>query len=167
MRLPDISLRYWAFRQFLRDRRNDPRGGEDGADFARSRREFFFRSVIRGHLVDRCFVGMGPDFPQLALEAVINDDAAVLAVAVAHLEHNLEIGEVRSGYLAGYIEAQRRHLASCPRCRASVIGFVREDVATSSKIRNLFGSLGPDAKRRIVEEFVPARIRRRNDPNLN
>jgi hypothetical protein len=169
MRFPDLILRYWAFRQFLRDRRMDPRGTEEAADFARSRREFFVRSVVKGHLVDRCFVGMVPDFPELASPSIISDDDAVLAVAVAHLEHNLRLGETRSGYYAGYIEAQKRHLASCPRCRAFVIAAVRDDVDTSTKIRNLFGSLDPEAKRRIVEDFVPARHRRRgnDDPTLN
>src|SRR5688572_33346059 len=82
------------------------------------RREFFFRSVVRGHLTDRCFVGMVPDFPELGSPAIINDDEAVLAVAIAHLEHTLRLGEVRSGYLPGNSRARGAHLPSGPRCRA-------------------------------------------------
>lgn len=167
MRRIDLRLRYWAFRQFLYERKTQPKDSEDADDFVRARRELFRRCVVGGHLDDRCFVSMEADFPELGNPRILADDAAVLRVACRHLDRYRLMGRERSGVLEGYLRAQRDHLADCPRCRATVCAVVRKDVAETRRIRSLFDGLGPDAKRRIAEEFVPARVLRRGDPTLN
>lgn len=167
MRRFDLRLRYWAFRQFLYEKKTHPKDSGDAADFARARRELFLRCVIGGHLDDRCFVSMEPDFPELGKPSVLADDEAVLRIARRHLDRYRLMGRERSGIIEGYLLAQRDHLASCDRCRRCVCASVRKDVAQERQIRRIFDGIGDDAKRRLAEEFVPTHIRRRGDSTLN
>ncbi len=167
MRRFDLVLRYWAFLQFLYERKTQPKDSEDADDFVRARRTLLRRSVVGGHLDDRCFVSMEADFPELGDPRTLSDDDAVIRVACDHLDRYRGMGRERSGVLEGYALAQRAHLASCPRCRRAVCAAVRKDVAETRRIRGIFDGLGPEGKRRIAEEFVPARILRRGDPTLN
>lgn len=167
MRRIDLQLRFWAFRQFLYERKTHPKDSEDAADFDRARRDLFVRCAIRGHLDDRCFVSMEADFPELGKPRIMADDEAVIRVACRHLDRYRFMGLERSGVLEGYLRAQRDHLASCDRCRQYVCAAVRKDVAETRKIRSLFDGIGLDAKRRLAEEFVPAHVRRRGDTALN
>lgn len=167
MRLFGLSLRLWAFRQFMYELEHHPRDSEDASDFAKARRQLLTRSVLGGHLDDRCFVSMEPDFPELGDPAVLADDGEVVRIACAHLDRYLAIGEERSGVLAGYLRAQRGHLLSCARCRSFVCAAVRKDVGIGKRIRSVLGDLSDDDRRELAEEFVPAHVRRRGDVTLN
>lgn len=167
MRFTDIRYRYWAFKQYLKDRKENPSDSGDAKDFARYRRRFFFAAVILGRVTDRCYAAIDSDFPELRKQSVLDDDAAVLRIADEHLAKYVAMGEDRSGFVAGFLEAQRRHLAGCSRCKAAIVACIRSDIDTARKVRYLFDDLGPDAKRRLVEEFVPPHMRRRDDTTLN
>lgn len=153
-------LRLWAFCQFVYETFTHPRG-EDAADLARARRTLFRRCVVGGHLDDRCFVSMEPDFPELGQGRTLDDDHAVVTVARKHLERYAAMGRERSGVLRGYAQAQIAHLAACAQCRDFVCATVRRDVQEGRNIRSVIGDLSPDAKRRLVEEFVPEEVRRK------
>src|SRR5688572_12232183 len=107
-----LRLRFWAFCQFVYETVTHPRG-EHAADLAKARRSLFRRCVTGGHLDDRCFVSMEPDFPELGRGRTLDDDHAVVTIARRHLERYLSMGRTRSGVLPGYLRAQRDHLASC------------------------------------------------------
>ncbi|MEY4745272.1 MAG: hypothetical protein RL272_1217 [Candidatus Parcubacteria bacterium] len=167
MRHFDLRLRYWAFRQFLYERKTHPKDSEDAADFALARRVLLARSVLRGHLDDRCFVSMEADFPELGKPRILADDDAVIRIAGRHLERYRLMGRERSGVIEGYLLAQRAHLAACERCRRFVCAAVRKDVSEERQIRRLLDSLGPGARQELAEEFAPEIVRRRGDTTLN
>mgnify|MGYP001580385926 CR=1 FL=1 len=166
MRLFDLRLRFWAHRQFMYELEHHSRVSEDAFDFTGARWRLLMRSVIRGHLDDRCFVSMEPDFPQLGDPDILRNDDAVVRVACSHLERYLDMGARRSGVLEGYLRAQRDHLQSCRRCRRFVCAVVRGDVATGRQISAIFDGLSPAAKREIAEEFIPPRPLRRRGASL-
>lgn len=168
MRLFDLKLRYWSFLQLLVDRAEQPKDSEDAGDFARSRREFFVDAVLMGRVTERCFAVIDDQFPEIRSAEVLADDEAVLRIADAQLARYASMGEERSGYRVGFLLAQREHLRGCARCRKRVAAAVREDVRTAVSINRMFRDLGPDARRRVVEDFVPERLRRRRgDQTLN
>lgn len=161
MDITRLRLRVWAFCQYVYETVTHPRDSEDAADFVRARTTLLRRAVRGGHLDDRCFVSMEPDFPELGLGRTLEDDHAVVTVARKHLERYLSLGRKRSGVLPGYLRAQRDHLLACAACRDFVCAAVRKDVATGRLIRGMFDGMSAQAKRELAEEFVPESVRQK------
>lgn len=161
MDITRLRLRFWALCQYVYETVTHPRDSEDAADFARARKALFRRSVLGGHLDDRCFVSMEADFPELGRGRTLEDDHAVVTVARRHLERYLSLGRKKSGVLPGYLRAQCAHLLSCADCKDFVCAAVRKDMATGREIRGMFDGLSAEARREMAEQFVPESMRQK------
>ena len=131
----DFRLRFWAFCQGVYEIIRVPLQQETWS----ATRDVFARVVFEGHLHNHCFIGLLGDFVSLNDPTALADDEWVIRVVhTQFLRHLEQYDRKRSGYLRGYLRAQRAHLDACEECQQHVCLQVRLGVHISRAIKELF-----------------------------